>query len=396
MAIHSVSEVNRYVKGLLGHDRALSSIMVRGEISNFKRYASGHCYFSLKDAAGKLKAVMFRGNASHLRFQPEDGLTVVASGSIEVYERDGVYQLIVRSMAPEGIGDLALAYEQLKAKLAAEGLFDAARKKELPAFPQRIGVVTSRDGAVLRDIYHVSSLRWPGVQLVLHPVLVQGEQAAPQIAAAIRFFNERYPVDVLIVGRGGGSLEDLWPFNEECVVRAIAASHIPVISAVGHETDVTLADFAADRRAATPSQAAEFATPDRRELMRYVAGLRQRLQQGAHGYIASQRQRLEACRSKRVFREPHVLLEGRSQQLDTLSERLHRLAREQVTQRRHRLELALNKLDSLNPAGVLRRGYTMVERDGRSLTSVRALHEGDDVVLKFWDGAARASIEGLE
>lgn len=396
MAIHSVSEVNRYVKGLLGHDRALSSIMVRGEISNFKRYASGHCYFSLKDAAGKLKAVMFRGNASHLRFQPEDGLTVVASGSIEVYERDGVYQLIVRSMAPEGIGDLALAYEQLKTKLAAEGLFDAARKKELPAFPQRIGVVTSRDGAVLRDIYHVSSLRWPGVQLVLRPVLVQGEQAAPQIAAAIRFFNEQYPVDVLIVGRGGGSLEDLWPFNEECVVRAIAASHIPVISAVGHETDVTLADFAADRRAATPSQAAEFATPDRRELMRYVAGLRQRLQQDARGYLTAQRQRLEACRSKRVFREPHVLLEQRSQQLDALSERLHRLAREQVTQRRHRLELALNKLDSLNPAGVLRRGYTMVERDGRSLTSVRALHEGDDVVLKFWDGAARASIEGWE
>ena len=247
MGIHNVSEVTNYIKRMFQREPVLGCIH-RGELSNFRCYASGHCYFTLKDAASAIKCVMFRSRAQGLRFRPENGMQVVVSGSISVYERDGVYQLYADHMMPEGAGDLALAFEQLKARLASEGLFDDAHKQPLPRFPKRIGIVTSISGAVLRDIYHVSKRRWPAVQLVLRPVLVQGEEAAAQIAAAIAFFNEKYPVDVLIVGRGGGSMEDLWAFNEEPVVRAIYASKIPVISAVGHETDFTLADFASDQR----------------------------------------------------------------------------------------------------------------------------------------------------
>ena len=261
MAVHSVSDVNRYLKDLLAGEPLLQGISVRGEISNFKQYPSGHCYFTLKDTNSALKCVMFRSRAQYLRFLPQNGMQVVAGGSIAVYERDGVYQLYVDNLIPEGTGDLALAFEQLKEKLAAEGLFDPARKQPLPAFPKKIGVVTSSAGAVLRDIYRVSKRRWPGIQLVLYPVQVQGEGAAEQIARGIDFFAEEYAVDVIIAGRGGGSMEDLWAFNEEPVVRAIAACPVPLISAVGHETDFTLADFAADVRAATPSQAAELAVP---------------------------------------------------------------------------------------------------------------------------------------
>ncbi|MBQ2136638.1 MAG: exodeoxyribonuclease VII large subunit, partial [Selenomonas sp.] len=240
MAVHSVSEVNRYIKELLAREPVLSGMQVRGEISNYKQYPSGHCYFTLKDASSALKCVMFRSRAQYLRFKPENGMQVVAGGSLSVYERDGVYQLYVDSLMPEGTGDLAVAFEQLKKKLSAEGLFAEERKRPLPAFPKKIGVVTSSAGAVLRDIYRVSKRRWPAVQLVLYPVQVQGTEAAGQIARGIEFFSRTYPVDVIIAGRGGGSMEDLWAFNEEVVVRAIAAAQVPVISAVGHETDFTL------------------------------------------------------------------------------------------------------------------------------------------------------------
>jgi len=256
MTVHSVSDVTQYIKGLFEGEEILSAILIRGELSNFKRYPSGHCYFTLKDAEASMKCVMFNGYARNLRFTPENGMQVIAGGSVSVYERDGVYQLYVNSLTPEGAGALALAFEQLKERLAAEGLFDETHKQPLPRFPRRIGIVTSSAGAVLRDIHKVTKRRWPGIQLILCPVLVQGTEAAGQIAGAVKCFNRKYPVDVLIVGRGGGSAEDLWAFNEEIVVRAIYDSKIPVISAVGHETDTTLADFVSDRRAATPSQAA--------------------------------------------------------------------------------------------------------------------------------------------
>lgn len=386
MAIHSVSQVTAYIKGMFDRERAFGSILIRGEISNFKRYASGHCYFTLKDEASSLKCVMFRASAAHLRFQPENGMQVVGSGRISVYERDGVYQFYVNSMKPEGAGDLALAFEQLKAKLTAEGLFDEAHKKPLPRFPHTIGIVTSSSGAVLRDIYHVSKRRWPSIQLVLRPVLVQGEQSAEQVAAAIRFFNESYPVDVLIVGRGGGSMEDLWSFNEEPVVRAIYESKIPVISAVGHETDFTLADFAADRRAATPSQAAELAVPDREELTRYVESLQDRLQTVSRRGIQQKRLRLGALLSSTALRQPQLLLAARRQRLDHAMARLQELGKSQMEARKHRLQLAMDRLDLLSPLHVLRRGYGVLEREGAAVTSIRQVQEGDAMTVILKDG----------
>ena len=386
MAIHSVSEVNNFIKQLLASTPVLSSIMVRGEISNFKCYASGHCYFTLKDASSALKCVMFRSQAQHLRFQPVNGLSVIASGNIAVYERDGVYQLYVDSLAPEGKGDLALAYEQLKNRLAAEGLFAKDRKKALPKFPKKIGVVTSLSGAVLRDIYHVTKRRWPAVQLVLYPVQVQGEFSAKQVALAIEFFNTKYAVDVMIVGRGGGSMEDLWSFNEEVVVRAIAASKIPIISAVGHETDFSLADFAADVRAATPSQAAELAVPDRDELKRYVVRMQRQLAQMARRELNERRLRLQACQKNKLLQRPELLLADRRQRLDNLISKLIQCLDENITVKNHQLSLALEKLSVLNPAKTLQRGFALVEHGGKIVTRVQEVKKGDKLQLTFSDG----------
>ena len=386
MAIHSVSEVNNFIKQLLASTPILSSIMVRGEISNFKCYASGHCYFTLKDASSALKCVMFRSRAQHLRFQPVNGLSVIASGNIAVYERDGVYQLYVDSLAPEGKGDLALAYEQLKNRLAAEGLFAKECKKALPKFPKKIGVVTSLSGAVLRDIYHVTKRRWSAVQLVLYPVQVQGEFSAKQVALAIEFFNTKYAVDVMIVGRGGGSMEDLWSFNEEVVVRAIAASKIPIISAVGHETDFSLADFAADVRAATPSQAAELAVPDRDELKRYVVRMQRQLAQMARRELNERRLRLQACQKNKLLQRPELLLADRRQRLDNLINKLRQCLDENITVKNHQLSLALEKLSVLNPAKTLQRGFALVEHGGKIVTRVQEVKKGDKLQLTFSEG----------
>lgn len=383
MEIHSVSEVTNFIKRMFQREPVLGCIQVRGELSNFRCYASGHCYFTLKDANSCIKCVMFRSRAQGLRFRPENGMQVVVSGNISVYERDGVYQLYADRMVPEGAGDLALAFEQLKARLAAEGLFDAAHKKPLPRFPKRIGIVTSISGAVLRDIYHVSKRRWPSVQLVLKPVLVQGEEAAAQIAAAIAFFNEKYPVDVLIVGRGGGSMEDLWAFNEEPVVRAIYASKIPVISAVGHETDFTLADFASDQRA----------VPDRAELLRYTESLMARLAQQAKRQLQEKRLRLDACRRSAALQKPQLLLASRTQRLDHATARLDALMKSQMKEKRHALEIALQQLDYLNPVHILRQGYGIVEKEGSPVTSVCAVHEGDRLTVTLKDGRLTARVE---
>ena len=392
MAVHSVSDVNRYLKDLLAGEPLLQGISVRGEISNFKQYPSGHCYFTLKDTNSALKCVMFRSRAQYLRFLPQNGMQVVAGGSIAVYERDGVYQLYVDSLIPEGTGDLALAFEQLKEKLAAEGLFDPARKQPLPAFPKKIGVVTSSAGAVLRDIYRVSKRRWPGIQLVLYPVQVQGERAAEQIARGIDFFAEEYAVDVIIAGRGGGSMEDLWAFNEEPVVRAIAACPVPLISAVGHETDFTLADFAADMRAATPSQAAELAVPDRSEVMHQVENLTGQLTRQMQRELALRRQRLEGLLNSRVMREPQSMLAERRQRLDFLLAGLQRAAKAELEGKQHKLSLILNRLAAINPAVVLGRGYGIVTRQDKLVSSIQAVEIDDELQLTFTDGSVKAKV----
>lgn len=395
MAIHSVSEVNRFIKGLLDAEGSLQRIMIRGELSNFKTYRSGHCYFTLKDARAALKCVMFRSRAQYLRFLPQDGQQVVASGSISVYERDGVYQLYVDSLAQEGQGALSEALRQLKARLAAEGLFDASHKQALPPFPKRIGVITSLSGAVLRDIYHVGKRRDPSVQLALLPVQVQGQGAAEEIAAAIRYFNAKYPVDVLIVGRGGGSLEDLWAFNEECVVRAIFASRIPVISAVGHETDFTLADEVSDLRAATPSQAAELAIPDAAEVLQRVRSLRARLLQAARHDISLRREQLRHLMQRPLWQAPERLLEARVQQLDALSERLKRVAAARAEEKHQALASAIDRLALLDPVRVLHRGYAVVEKEGRPLSRVREAAPGDTLLLRLADGQIQAGVEKI-
>lgn len=387
MNIKSVSEVNAYIKKLLARAVPLQGILIQGEISNFKLYPSGHAYFTLKDGRSAIKCVMFRSYASRLRFRPENGMKVIAGGRIDVFERDGVYQLYVESLTPDGVGELALAFEKLKEKLYKEGLFDETHKKPLPRFPKKIGVVTSLAGAVLRDVYHVSSRRWPMVSLVLYPVQVQGEGSAGEIAAGIDFFNRVYPVDTLIVGRGGGSMEDLWSFNEEIVVRAIYASKIPVISAVGHETDFTLADFVSDMRAATPSQAAELAVPDRVELLRYVRGLDQRLARATEGKIDYLRERLLGLLKRPSLSRPEELLSERRQRLDMTIRRLQELSAANVKEKRHALTVSMEKLSVLSPLNVLKRGYGMVEKDGVPIASTSAVSIGDKLKLTMRDGA---------
>ena len=391
--VHGVSDVTRFIKNMFDHEALLQNIMVRGEISNFKLYASGHGYFVLKDDKATLRCVLFRRWAEQLPFLPENGMQIIAAGNISVYERDGVYQLYVERVIPDGAGALAAAYEQLKARLSGEGLFDAERKKPLPPFPKTIGVVTSPSGAVLRDIFRVAKRRWPRVRLVLYPAAVQGEEAAAQVAAGILFFNEMYPVDVLIVGRGGGSAEDLWAFNEEIVVRAVATSRIPVISAVGHETDYTLADFAADVRAATPSQAAELAVPDREELRRHVAGLQARVENARDGWMKAKRARLAALTRQSFFREPQRFLRFFRQRLDTVEERFQRLTEKWHTAKRQRLTSAIEKMELLSPVRVLRRGYGIISTpDGDVIRSIRQIRPEENVEVMLADGRFKARV----
>ncbi len=382
----TVSEITKYIKQILDSDTLLKNIAVKGELSNFKRYPSGHCYFTLKDEESAIKGVMFKSSAMTLKFAPQNGMAVIITGRIGIYERDGVYQLYANSMEPEGMGALAMAFEQLKAKLAAEGLFDSRRKQKLPFFPKTIGVVTSIAGAVLRDINRVAKRRNRSVSIALYPVAVQGVEAAPQIKKAIEFFNREYKTDVLIVGRGGGSAEDLWAFNEETVVRAIAESKIPIISAVGHETDFTLADFAADVRAATPSQAAELAVPDREELARRVLQLSLRLRDNFRHELERRQNRLERC----ALAAPHELLADRLQILDSLTERLQVANRDSVRDKTHRFEVALNKLDALNPAAVMRRGFAAVQKNGKTVASAKKIAAGDMLDVLLSDGKIRA------
>ena len=465
--IYSVTEINKYIKGVLDADYTLRNVQVQGEISNFKRYQSGHCYFSLKDGGSAvdlpsgaggysssrygsineggsvLKCVMFRYKAMDLRFEPKNGDKVIAVGKIQVFERDGTYQLYTDLLLQQGTGDLMQQYEQLKAKLASEGLFDEERKQALPSNAQRIGIVTSPSGAAVHDIITVSRRRNPGIKLYLYPVLVQGKGAAEEVARAIRFFNEKQLVDVLIVGRGGGSMEDLWAFNEEPTVRAVAASRIPIISAVGHETDFTLCDFAADKRAATPSQAAEMAAADMSKLSQQCNALAQRLQramqwqlsdaenkltkhkqcrmlQNPHklyelqeekllrlknAYVlqeptriyAAKAEQLQRLQSSWVFKEPQRLLADSMQRLDMDFAQLVNLMQQRKQQAEHQLALNRAKLEAISPYAVFKRGYSCtLDSKNKIISSVEQVRWGDEIITSVKDGQIISVVQEVE
>ena len=375
MQIISVSDLTRYIKQLFDTDQLLGMVYLRGEISNFKRHYSGHCYFTLKDQSSTIRAVMFKGRAQYLKFQPCDGLKVVAGGRVTVFERDGQYQIYVDQLLPEGTGELSIAFEQLKNKLSAEGLFDVSRKKKLPVFPQSIGLITSPTGAVLRDIFTVSKRRNPNIELILYPVQVQGTEAPLQIVHAIEVFNRIKTVEVMIVGRGGGSIEELWAFNDERVVRAIAASQIPIVSAVGHETDYTLADFTADHRAATPSHAAEIVVPDIAVLRQRLTMLRTSLDTNIRSLLRNAAVRLTRLTDRRIFLRPMDLLLSRQQTVDLLGQRLIRAMQRIYTAKQNQLLLLSGKLDMLSPLAVLSRGYSIAR-----LPEGRIVQSADQVV----------------
>lgn len=395
--VYSVSQVNKLIKTLVEGERRFANIQVRGEISNFKRYSSGHCYFTLKDAGGVLKAVMFKTAARTLRFEPQNGDTVIAVGRISVYERDGVYQLYTDLMIPEGTGDLMLAFEQLKQKLLNEGLFDESRKKQLPVNPKTVGIITSPSGAAVRDLITVSRRRNKGIKLLLYPVRVQGKEAPAEIAHAIEFMNRNKMADVLIVGRGGGSIEELWAFNEEQTVRAVAASEIPVVSAVGHETDFTLTDFAADKRAATPSQAAEIVVADANAYLNSVAELEKRLKNTVLKRLALSETTLEHLQNSWALSNPQRMLEGRMQRFDFASVRLEQVFNAALTQKQHSCGVLAAKLDALSPLTVLARGYSVTENtDGKIIRSIADIRWGDEIVTQVGDGNVISVVQHTE
>ena len=389
----TVTQLNTYLKARLEEDPRLASVFVVGEISNFtNHYRSGHLYFSLKDERSVLRCVMFARSAARLRFAPDDGMRVLARGRVSLYEASGQYQLYVEDLQPDGLGALSLAYEQLKARLEKEGLFAPERKQTLPRFPQRIGVITSPTGAAVHDILTIWGRRWPLAEIVFSGVQVQGEGAAEQIARAVRRMNELNAADVLIVGRGGGSLEDLWAFNEEIVARAVASSRIPVISAVGHETDFTICDFAADLRAPTPSAAAELAAPDAMELMTSLRYQREKLLSLITAKTASLEQRLDMLSSSRTLRDPLRMATVRREKLDQLHDRLAAAAVRSLSERQNSLGALAGKLQALSPLSVLARGYAIAEKDGPKgrvpVSSVGRLACGGRFLLRFAAGEA--------
>ena len=395
--IFGVAEVNQLVKHLLDGEPMLSSICVRGELSNYKMYPSGHHYFTLKDAEGALRCVMFKGAASKLRFRPENGMAVVASGRITVFPRDGAYQLYCNTLSPLGAGDLAVAFEQLKAKLQAEGLFDPAHKKPLPAYPERIAVVTSAAGAAVHDMIRILRRRYPLAKVILLPVRVQGAEAPPEIAGAIRYAGRHRVADLLIAGRGGGSMEDLWAFNDERVARAIYDCEIPVISAVGHEPDVTIADYVADLRAATPSNAAELAAPDAAELREAIASAGARLYQAVTKQIKSRRTALEDLSSRRVMQSPTGFIDQRRLELDAVRLRLDAAAERRISACRAQYASLAAKLDALSPLKVLGRGYSIaMSGEGRALREARELSTGDKIRLLLSKGEAECTVDSVK
>lgn len=394
--ILSVSEINGYIKRLLQQDAKLNSVLVRGEISNFTRHSSGHLYFSLKDQTGTIKCVMFRGNAQRLQFQPAHGMQVLIGGYVAVYERDGVYQLYVEQMLPQGAGALNIAYEELKKKLGAEGLFDTARKRPLPFMPQKIGIVTSPTGAAIQDMVSIIRRRNPAVDLYVVPAIVQGSEGAASICQSLDILYQQQ-MDVIITGRGGGSLEELWCFNEEAVVRKIAESPVPIISAVGHETDVTLSDFAADLRAATPSMAAELAVPVQAQLKEQIDLQLQGLIQRYEAYLRQKRMGLEHLAQHRLLQKPELLWQEAQQRLDEQARQLEQYYEMYLQHKQQQIVKAAAQLDALSPLAVLSRGYALC-RDEKD-TVVRDASQieiGDTITVMLEHGKLYSTVTGKE
>lgn len=396
-ALITVSQLNRYVKSVLDGDPNLKNVFVAGEISNFKINSfSGHMYFTLKDENAAVKSVMFKSNVSRLRFLPQEGMRVICRGTVTMYERDGAYQLYVSDLQPDGEGAIALAFNQLKEKLGKEGLFDAERKKPIPQFPQKIAVITSETGAAVHDMISVIGRRWPLAALVMCPVKVQGEGAAEQMCSALQYVNANTDCDVIIIGRGGGSAEDLWCFNDESLARCIAASKIAVISAVGHETDFTICDFAADLRAPTPSAAAELAVPDIGEVYNSVLALEQRMYTKLKAYIDTSENKLSGLISRRVLSDPLAITDLFSLRLDGLKARLDASFLQATSSVSDKVASLTAKLDALNPAKILLRGYSITESKGNAVKSVKELNPGDRVKIIVSDGTAVCTVENVE
>ena len=389
----SITQLNEYIRGKMDQDLLLNQVAVCGEISNYKLYPSGHHYFTLKDETSALKCVMFKGNAMRLRFRPENGMKIIAMGKVSVYPRDGAYQLYCTAMAMDGVGDLHAAFEQLKKKLAAQGLFDPAHKKPLPKYPGTIGIITSSAGAAVHDMLRILRKRYPLTQVKLLPVRVQGAEAPGEIVAAIRYANYHKLADLLIVGRGGGSIEDLWAFNDERVAYAIYESEIPIISAVGHEPDVTISDYVADLRAATPSNAAELAVPDQESLVQNLDSMSSAMATALNRQIKSARQHLNVLSQSPALRSPTGYLEQREKGLELLKNRLI-AAENQVIQRNNQRHIAaVSKLDAMSPLKVLTRGYSMVQSEkGEVVRSVKQVELGERISISLSDGTVSATV----
>ncbi len=392
--IYGVSELNGRIKQLIDSDAELNAVFVRGELSNYKVYPSGHHYFTMKDAEGSIRCVMFKGSASKLRFRPESGMKVIAFGRVTVYPRDGAYQLYVNELTPDGVGDLHIAFEQLKEKLYKEGLFDAAHKKPVPRFPDRIAVITSGAGAAVRDVIRVAGKRWPMSKLIVLTVRVQGVEAPPEIVGALRYANAHKVADVIICGRGGGSIEDLWAFNDERVARAIYDSEIPVISAVGHEPDVTIADFVADLRAAPPSNGAELAVTEAADIREALRASEIRAVQALTGAIAAGRQRLLSASQKRVLTDPKNYIDDRRVALDGASAELVSAMSRSLADAKERYIMLASKLDAMSPLKVLGRGYSIVRKtDGQVVKSVNDVRRGDGLTVSVTDGSINCTAD---
>lgn len=393
----SVSQLNRYIKMNFDADENLANIFISGEISNFtNHYRTGHLYFTLKDDSAAVRAVMFNSSAKRLKFMPEDGMKVIARGRVSVYEASGQYQLYVDDMQPDGVGALNLAYEQLKEKLQKEGLFSEHHKKPLPPYPEKVGVITSPTGAAVRDIINVLGRRFPYAEIVFCPVLVQGEGAHLQLTDAVNLFNSERAADVIIIGRGGGSIEDLWEFNDEGLARAVYNSEIPVISAVGHETDFTICDFVADMRAPTPSAAAELAVPDANELQYALSALKNRMFLNVSSGIADRRSRLEYLTSKGALKSPDEMLSNRSQRLDTAFSKMLSSYENRVGGKKVEFISAATALSKLDPMSVLMRGFAFVsDKSGKNVYSSQALAKGDKINVRFHDGSAVCEVKEI-
>ena len=388
----TVTDLNKYIKEKIAGDENLANVLVKGEISNFKLHYTGHMYFTLKDENSLIKCIMFKTYTPHLKFTPKDGMKVMAFGTVSVFERDGVYQLYCKAMQEDGMGSLYTAYEELKAKLEKEGYFDSSHKKKIPFMPKSIGVLTSNTGAVIRDIINVSTRRNPNVYLKLLPVPVQGEGAAEKIAAGIEFMNEKKLADVIILARGGGSLEDLWPFNEEIVAKAIYNSKLPVISAVGHETDFTIADFVADLRAPTPSAAAELAVPNIADVELKLNTYQNRFRQALRKKTELMRLRYEKCMNSRVFKDPLQKVNENYMLIDRSVKNMQNSIVTKYKDKKLEAIKLYSKLDALSPLKTLARGYSITEKEGKIVHKVSELKQGDRLTLRFEDGKVDAEV----